>query len=163
MVGDLSSAQGLRLASAAVEHLYHGDDAYNCRVGLLHNPAQGSGHALANFLAQLTAKTSTTKALPVIRQALALASYLRGSPGLLQEALGQLADSSRAVKDKHKAALKAAVARDSFEAAVDVSALGLAPGASAIVTNGRVVAIPAGATQAELQADFALLDQVVYR
>jgi UDP-glucose:glycoprotein glucosyltransferase len=169
-VTDLGSATGIRLAAAAVEQLYspgsrNVERGANSRLAIVHNPAVGSsgGAALDAFLSALASRVGS-KALPVMRQALALASQLAPSDAAgedqLTTALYRVLSLSSLSEKKAAAvaeALQGAVAAYGSAAKYDVAA-----GDNVLILNGRILSFGPETTTAGVRSDLDTLIGSVY-
>jgi UDP-glucose:glycoprotein glucosyltransferase len=166
-VVDLGSAKGLRLAMAAVEQLYspgtrNADPSVNSRLAIIHNPVNGlsGGAKLAAFLNTLASRVSSTKALPVMRQALALVSRL--DPNAQNDiALLRVLNLS-SLSEKVKAAIAKAVVEAVTETAGSAAKFEVAAGDSVLILNGRVLTFGPETTLAGARADLDTLIESFY-
>lgn len=175
IVGDFDAENGLLAAAAAVSHLdqLKSSSAYSPRVAFLHTGASNS--LTATLLVSAARILPASAATQLLRKALAVATYsaavghasVSSSSEFLRASFEKLVNDCASCSDKKKHTLlerlgDASSLDQGLPGDFTVLSLGLQPGASAVVVNGRVVQLPAGLSQEMLEYDFELLDMFEY-
>jgi len=162
VVTDLSTEEGLDLASAAVEYTHL--TSLGVRVALMQNPSDMedspnyTGRVVSAILSE-SAGLSNEEALKNLRLVLSVARNCDGDDDLKEALL--LLETEGMLSEKFSVSSVLEGNSDEWVAAIDSlylsSSLLLVPGELAIITNGRINRIPQEISRKELISDFGLL------